>query len=100
MMKIYTGAGDYGNTILARGTEVLKDDIRVEAHGVIDRSNSFICLLASYVEDPFLEVIQINLFKVGGYFADEIKTLEVAIYSIESQLEPLHNFFFPEEIML
>ena len=105
-MKIYTGAGDYGTTILARGTEVSKDDIRVETYGTIDELNSFIGLLASYVNEPFLEVIQINLFKIGGYFADEIvdaseitfdeiKALEVAIDSIESHLEPLHNFILP-----
>ena len=105
-MKIYTGAGDYGTTIRARGKGGSKDDIRVETYGTIDELNFFISLLASYVNELFLEVIQINLFKIGGYFADEIvdasvitsdeiKTLEVAIDSIESHLEPLHNFILP-----
>ena len=105
-MKIYTGAGDYGTTILASGTEVSKDDIRVEAYGTIDELNSFIGLLASYVDEPFLEIIQINLFKVGGYFAneiavtsritsDDIYSLEKVIDSLDSRLEPLHKFILP-----
>ena len=39
---------------------------------MIDEFNSFIGLLSSYVEEPFLEVFQVNLFKIGEYFADEI----------------------------
>lgn len=106
-MKIYTGSGDCGTTYLARGTEVSKDDMRVETYGTIDELNSFIGLLSSYVDEPFLEEIQRKLFKVGGYFADEIanaseitadeiSALEVSIDSIESQLlEPLHSFILP-----
>ncbi len=105
-MKIYTGSGDCGMTFLARGTEVSKDDIRVETYGTIDELNSFIGLLSSYVNEPFLQEIQRKLFKIGGYFADEIanaseitadeiSALEVSIDSIESQLEPLHSFILP-----
>ena len=70
-MKIYTGSGDCGITFLVRGTEVSKDDIRVETYGTIDELNSFIGLLSYYIDEPFLEIIQRNLFKIGGYFADE-----------------------------
>ena len=105
-MKIYTGSGDCGMTVLARGTEVSKDDIRVETYGTIDELNSFIGLLSSYVDEPFLQEIQRKLFKIGGYFADEIantseitadeiSALEVAIDYIESQLDPLHSFILP-----
>lgn len=105
-MKIYTGSGDCGTTFLVRGTEVSKDDMRVETYGTIDELNSFIGLLSSYVDEPFLEEIQRKLFKIGGYFADEIanaseitageiSALEVSIDSIESQLEPLHSFILP-----
>ena len=105
-MKIYTGSGDCGMTFLARGTEVSKDNIRVETYGTIDELNSFIGLLSSYVNEPFLQDIQRKLFKIGGYFADEIanaseitadeiSALEVSIDSIESQLEPLHSFILP-----
>lgn len=93
-------------TFLARGTEVSKDDIRVETYGTIDELNSFIGLLSSYVNEPFLQEIQRKLFKVGGYFADEIAdvseittddiaTLESQIDFIESQLEPLQTFILP-----
>lgn len=106
-MTIYTGFGDNGNTSLARGTEVSKDDIRVETYGTIDELNSFIGLLSSLTEVPFLEAIQQKLFIVGGYFADEmsitsditsddISTLESQIDLIESQLEPLYYFILPK----
>lgn len=105
-MKIYTGDGDCGTTYLARGTEVSKDDMRVETYGTIDELNSFIGLLSSYVDEPFLDEIQRKLFKVGGYFADEIAdaseitaediaALESQIDLIESQLEPLKAFILP-----
>lgn len=105
-MKIYTGSEDCGMTFLARGTEVSKDDIRVETYGTIDELNSFVGLLSSYVKEPFLQEIQSKLFKIGGYFADEIanasevsadeiSALEISIDSIESQLEPLHSFILP-----
>lgn len=106
-MKIYTGSGDCGTTYLARGTVVSKDDMRVETYGTIDELNSFIGLLSSYVDEPFLEEIQRKLFKVGGYFADEIAdaseitaediaALESQIDLIESQLEPLQGFILPK----
>lgn len=105
-MKIYTGFGDSGTTSLARGTEVAKDDIRVETYGTIDELNSFIGLLSSYIEDPFLEQIQKKLFQIGGYFANEnadssditagdIATLESQIDFFESQLVPLRDFILP-----
>ena len=105
-MKIYTGSGDCGTTYLARGTKVSKDDIRVETYGTIDELNAFVGFLSSYVDEPFLQEIQRKLFKIGGYFADEIanvseitvdeiSALEEAIDSFESQLEPLHSFILP-----
>lgn len=57
-MKIYTGFGDSVTTSIARGAEVAKDDIRVETYGTIDELNSFLGLLSSYIEEPFLEQIQ------------------------------------------
>lgn len=105
-MKIYTKIGDDGITSLAGGTRIMKDDIRVETYGTIDELNSFIGLLSSCVDEPFLETIQKNLFRVGGYFSDEVATsyrlnkddiiiLEERIDSLEAQLEPLNNFILP-----
>lgn len=105
-MKIYTGSGDYGTTFLTRGTEVSKDDVRVETYGTIDELNSFIGLLALCRNEPFLEEIQTKLFYVGGYFADEtavssgitdndISALESQIDLIESQLMPTDGFILP-----
>lgn len=106
-MKIYTGFGDSGRTYLARGTEVSKDDLRVETYGTLDELNSFIGLLSSYIDEPFLEEIQRKLFKVGGYFADEIvavseittediAALESQIDFFESKLDPLLGFILPK----
>lgn len=61
-MKIYTKAGDAGETSLVRGTRVSKDDIRVETYGTIDEFNSFIGFLSSWIDESFLEVIQKKLF--------------------------------------
>ncbi len=105
-MKIYTKTGDDGTTSLTRGTRVMKDDIRVETYGTIDELNSFIGLLSSYIEEPFLETIQRKLFSIGGYFADEmapssgitsedISILEKQIDSQESLLKPLSCFVLP-----
>ena len=74
-MKIYTGSGDCWTTLLARGTEVSKDDMRVETYGTLDELNSFIGLLSSYEEEPFLEEIQRKLFKVGGYLPMRLQIL-------------------------
>jgi len=93
-------------TFLARGTEVSKDDIRVETYGTIDELNSFIGLLVSCTDVTFLEEIQKKLFLVGGYFADEmavsssittddILSLESQIDLIASQLEQLKGFILP-----
>ena len=105
-MKIYTKTGDAGETSLVRGTRVSKDDISVETYGTIDELNSFIGLLSSWVDEPFLEEIQKKLFYVGGYFAnemaissgistDDIQLLEKYIDALDSQLEPLNCFILP-----
>jgi cob(I)alamin adenosyltransferase len=105
-MNIYTKAGDDQLTSLARGTRILKDDIRMEAIGTIDELNAFIGLLSSSVFVPYLEKIQRDLFAVGAYFADEnskessvtpkdILGLEHEIDLINSQLEPLTCFILP-----
>lgn len=105
-MKIYTKTGDDGETSLACGTRVPKDDIRVETYGTIDELNSYIGLLSSWVDNPFLEEIQKKLFCVGGYFAnetamtsgistDDIQLLEEQVDYLDSQLEPLNSFILP-----
>jgi len=39
-MKLYTKLGDQGQTVLADGTRVWKDDLRVDAYGTVDELNA------------------------------------------------------------
>ncbi len=61
-MKIYTGTGDQGETSLAGGSRVPKNDVRIEAYGSVDELNSYIGLIrVQKINDDdkaFLEWIQ------------------------------------------
>ncbi|MEI3599618.1 MULTISPECIES: cob(I)yrinic acid a,c-diamide adenosyltransferase [unclassified Oceanobacillus] len=72
-MRLYTRAGDKGKTALIGGMTT-KDDIRVEAYGSIDETNSFVGLAVAGLnknKEPFkdliadLEKIQHELFDCG-----------------------------------
>lgn len=72
-MRLYTRAGDKGKTALIGGMTT-KDDIRVEAYGSIDETNSFVGLAIAGLnknKEPFkdliadLEKIQHELFDCG-----------------------------------
>ena len=43
--NVYTMTGDRGETSLAGGRRVPKDDVRIEAYGTVDELNSFIGVL-------------------------------------------------------
>lgn len=62
-MRLYTRAGDKGQTALIGG-KTSKDDIRVEAYGSIDETNSFVGLAVA------------QLKKHGEVFDDMIADLE------------------------
>jgi cob(I)alamin adenosyltransferase len=111
-VKIYTKAGDRGDTRLFDGTKVRKHDERVEAYGDVDELNSFIGAASSFIEDGALAAmlanIQKDLFSVGAQLADpgfkdqskakfqipreRITALENAIDSFETELAPLRQF--------
>lgn len=72
-MRLYTRAGDKGKTALIGGMTT-KDDIRVEAYGSIDETNSFVGLAVAGLnknKEPFkdliadLKKIQHELFDCG-----------------------------------
>lgn len=70
-MRLYTRTGDKGQTALIGG-KASKDDIRVEAYGSIDETNSFVGLAVSYLDKELfkdiiedLEKIQHELFDCG-----------------------------------
>jgi len=88
-----TKTGDKGTTSLIGGTRVKKSDIRIESYGTVDELNSFIGLLATYVDEKetadLLAEIQNVLFNVGcnlamgESFKKEIKESVVADVLIE-----------------
>ena len=110
-MKIYTKTGDKGDTRLFDGTQVRKNDPRVEAYGNVDELNSFVGAAASFLDDDELRQIlmdiQRDLFSVGAQLADpkqhgrkqkskldpaRIAALEETIDRFETELPPLRQF--------
>ncbi|MFM8860685.1 MAG: cob(I)yrinic acid a,c-diamide adenosyltransferase [Methylocystis sp.] len=76
--KIYTRGGDGGDTSLATGARRRKDDIRVEAFGVIDETNAAIGVARLAIEardaalDEMLARIQNELFDLGAELATPV----------------------------
>src|SRR5262245_32206220 len=73
-MKIYTKTGDLGDTRLFDGTNVRKDDSRVEAYGDVDELSALIGSAAAFLSDSeltgMLADIQKDLFSIGAQLAD------------------------------
>jgi len=76
--RVYTRRGDSGETSLAGGQRVRKDDLRIEAYGTIDELNSFIGLTRETVlasGEPVADLgatllrIQHELFNAGSILA-------------------------------
>jgi cob(I)alamin adenosyltransferase len=111
-VKIYTRAGDRGQTSLLRGGKVRKDDPRIEAYGTVDELNAIVGVVRSaWPESPLdlhLEQIQRDLFDLGALLAagasdsrfpgvgsDRVSQLEEQIDTMEVELEPLAAFILP-----
>ncbi|WP_042224966.1 cob(I)yrinic acid a,c-diamide adenosyltransferase [Oceanobacillus manasiensis] len=117
-MRIYTRSGDKGQTSLIYGKRVAKNDLRVEAYGTCDETNSMIGLGLSFLDgeefagkDTFLQRmqrVQTILFHVGAELAtpadkevtwklkpEHIEELEKEIDEWDADLEPLKNFILP-----
>jgi cob(I)alamin adenosyltransferase len=120
--RIYTRAGDAGQTRLVGGQKVAKDDLRIECYGTVDELNAFIgaarltaeelgkasssiCRLASV-----LRQIQHELFNLGSILATlpedvhpkqprvtdrDVEQLEREIDRANEELEPLRSFVLP-----
>ena len=74
--NVYTATGDGGQTSLASGQRVAKDDVRLEAYGTVDEINSFIGMLDNLHNIPgetkeVLRIVQNKLFNIGGYLATD-----------------------------
>jgi cob(I)alamin adenosyltransferase len=105
-MKIYTGIGDTGSTMLRGGVKVSKTDKRVRAIGAVDELNAAIGLLISSIgtgtTSRDLRDVQNDLFELGAWLSDpELKhslnftDLESKIDKVEDGLPPLKNFILP-----
>jgi cob(I)alamin adenosyltransferase len=114
--RIYTRAGDGGETRLASGAKVSKASPRVEAYGSVDELNAFIGLArlnaAGLAElDPILTRVQNDLFDLGAdlatpergavgksalrIIASQVSRLETEIDALNADLEPLTSFVLP-----
>lgn len=114
-MKIYTKAGDSGQTSLAGGKKVSKSDLKIESYGNIDELNSFLGLLKdrqeviAHIKSQFYW-IQEYLFSIGATLATEpgfcgpewpkvskmeVKQLETWIDKASEGLPELKNFILP-----
>jgi cob(I)alamin adenosyltransferase len=114
LTRIYTRAGDAGETSLGDGSRVSKADLRIEAYGTVDELNSFLGLaLAGDLPAEFrqwLEQAQNDLFDLGADLAvpleDEkrerlrvtqaqVERLEELCDLVNARLEPLKSFVLP-----
>ena len=113
MTRIYTRAGDAGETSLGDGSRVPKTDPRIEAYGAVDELNSLLGLvLAGELPAefrPWLEQVHNDLFDLGADLSvpleDERERLRVTTEQVErleelcdlvnEELEPLKSFILP-----
>ncbi|MBB4401750.1 MULTISPECIES: cob(I)yrinic acid a,c-diamide adenosyltransferase [Rhizobium/Agrobacterium group] len=115
--KIYTRTGDKGTTALVSGTRRLKHDLRVEAYGTVDETNSAIGVARLHTGemeklDAMLFRIQNDLFDLGADLAtpesgeplsyeplriveSQVTRLENEIDDLNAVLEPLTSFVLP-----
>ncbi|HEV7434572.1 MAG TPA: cob(I)yrinic acid a,c-diamide adenosyltransferase [Pseudorhizobium sp.] len=115
--KIYTRTGDSGTTALVSGPRRDKHDLRVEAYGTVDETNSTVGLsrlhTGSMAElDAMLARIQNDLFDLGADLANpqveenpefpalriidaQVERLENEIDELNATLEPLRSFVLP-----
>ena len=111
LSKIYTRAGDKGNTGLGDGRRVSKDSPRIEAIGSIDELNSTLGLLLAQAlpesARACLSEVQHRLFDLGGELslpghegaqgirAGDIDWLEQRLDAFNGGLPPLRDFILP-----
>jgi len=114
--RIYTKAGDQGETHLAGGQRVSKDSPRIECYGTVDELNAFTGMAAISAAEsvpalvPILRRVQHELFNLGSILATqpadvhpnqarvteiEIRQLEIEIDRMNAALAPLRSFVLP-----
>ncbi len=120
--RIYTRAGDKGQTHLAGGQSVAKDDGRIESYGTVDELNAFVGVARLTAEDlasrvpalktlaQILNRVQHELFNLGSILATlpedvhpkqarvtriEVERLEREIDEANALLPALGSFVLP-----
>jgi len=113
--RVYTKRGDAGETSLAGGQRIAKNDLRIEAYGTVDELNSFVGLARESARElPDLEQIlrrvQHELFNLGSILATlpadvhakqaritaaETAQLEHEIDRMNEELPALRSFVLP-----
>jgi cob(I)alamin adenosyltransferase len=116
--KIYTKTGDDGTTALGTGERRPKDDLRIEAYGTVDETNSTIGLVRCELTaefsalDGMLAAIQNDLFDLGAELAtpddgkpkdfeplrivtSQVERIERDIDAMNGELKPLRSFVLP-----
>jgi cob(I)alamin adenosyltransferase len=120
--RIYTRAGDGGETYLAGGQRVPKDDLRIECYGTVDELNAFLGAARTTAESlsrqaspiaslaAILKRVQHELFNLGSILATlpedvhpkqpritaaEVEQLEREIDQANGELAPLRSFVLP-----
>ncbi|MGH6853618.1 MAG: cob(I)yrinic acid a,c-diamide adenosyltransferase, partial [Methylocella sp.] len=117
--RIYTRTGDDGTTALGTGERRAKNDLRIEAYGAIDETNSAIGLArvamagdaACARVDAMLLCIQNDLFDLGADLCvppsakgeteplrivqSQVDRLEREIDALNVELAPLRSFVLP-----
>ncbi len=106
--KIVTRGGDKGETSLADGTRLAKDDPRIALIGDIDELNSWIGVVIAHLTPgalrELLTGVQHDLFDLGGALAcpaapmlsqKHVARLDEAAASMNAALPPLKEFILP-----
>jgi len=116
--RVYTRAGDSGDTSLAGGQRVPKDSRRIDAYGTVDELNAFVGLARQTVTEepaaaPLAEIllrVQHELFNLGSILATlpedvhprqaritaaEITRLETEMDRMNEGLPALRSFVLP-----
>jgi cob(I)alamin adenosyltransferase len=115
--KIYTRTGDKGTTGLATGERVEKWNLRVEAYGAVDETNSALGVARLHASsdaalDAMLGRIQNDLFDLGADLAtperdkplgfEALRIVETQVTRLETEIDrmnaaipPLESFILP-----
>ncbi|MEZ5785614.1 MAG: cob(I)yrinic acid a,c-diamide adenosyltransferase [Xanthobacteraceae bacterium] len=117
LTRIYTRTGDDGTTALGSGERRKKHDLRIDAYGTVDETNSTIGLARVHTRDmpdidAMLARIQNDLFDLGAELATpskgkgpggerltvtdaQVTRLEQEIDRLNAELQPLRSFVLP-----